>query len=221
MKFPLKLNLFFLLVIFALSSKGQNPNQKQAILDKIHKLDLRNNKLYVNKYLEQFDDSLMSIPFYIFGEKLVNDYISTNKQLARLEFQYDSLVKQGEKIRTSDSLYKILFKKYMASTYSEKKKLETEFVKHSELLEDENPEYHFLQNRITTKRFEVNIMTIRIILDDFQKRGKLVPTNFLNASNIEEYNQETEIASNLNEISQLRVELKNSELKRPKKVKKA
>lgn len=207
-----KLILNFAMVFFVLSTKSQNLNTKRTIINKIHKLELRNNELYVNKYLEQFSDSLMSIPFYIFGEKLVTHYIAINKELIKLEFQYDSLLKKGEKIRTNDGRYKVLFKKYMSSTTSEKKKLEAEFVKHSELLEDENSEYHLLQNKITTKRFEVNIRTIKIILDDFQKKGKLLPTNFLNASNIEEYNREAEIATNLNEISKLKIKLKKINL---------
>lgn len=207
MKSYSKLILNFVFVFFILSSKSQSFSKKQIILNKIHKLELRNNELYVNKYLEQFSDSLMSIPFYIFGEKLVNHYIATNKQLIKLEFQYDSLLKKGEAIRTNDDRYKVLFKKYMSSTTSEKKKLEAEFVKHSELLEDENSEYHLLQNKITVKRFEVNIMTIKIMLNDFQKKGKLLPTNFLNPSNIDEYDADAEIVVNLRAISQLKFEL--------------
>lgn len=139
------------------------------------------NIAMARKHLNYYKETHQNPPIGLFGYNEVKLYQAKNPQLKKMREQFEELNSAQKSIAMHDIEYKNEVDEFHSSTYSiERYNMHIKRMRViTERLKRNDEKYRVAKQKRDNSLISLNIRTLELIINDYEKRGKCVPTRWM------------------------------------------
>lgn len=188
--------LFFLFNTYFLHA--QVDKKSDAINKEIVELELQNNKLVLNRYMEDNKDTVKVIPIFSLGNSIISNVLKGKKNhvIDSLEKDAKILIKERDSIRKLIPEYDKFYTEYMSSSAEKRKEMTFSYVQLRKKIEITHPEYAVANKKINYNRAKYSYLVLENLKEDFHSKNKILPLSFIPYQELNLYNSDPKVKQN-------------------------
>lgn len=197
--------ILFFFLLFAGQIFAQSESKSKLLANEIQYLELENNSLILDKYINEQCDTTSNIPILKIGTHLVLDFQNTHANLKELKDEYDKITRQLDSIKYREPEYRKYTENFVGVVGEERKKQQAAYKKIFNKLYNSNKNFKELWDNGRKVLSKLNYQTLLQMTEDYHQRKEILPIDFIPYTDLRRYKEMTKVKEN-----QRRIEILNS-----------
>jgi hypothetical protein len=207
--------ILFLTLCLSVSLFSQSDLTSSKIYEEIKQLELTYNRIVIEKYLSENEDSTSLVGIYDLDSRLVTKFRKNRPDITLLREEYELTAKALEDMRMKNPKYRKLKKDFAELSIEEKKKVDLQLSEIKRQMYLKNETYKELSNRSRVLQCSVSRNLLTEMLKEYQLNEMVIPTRFIPMKDMMRYESDyklKEIRSKIDILRRMYTKMLESEL---------